>query len=146
MNSSRHQPDDRQRSYAYFLLSVLETLREAVSFRESEGELRSQIAARIDMDRSQLSRTLNGRVKNITIKTISDILYATGHSPKELEAEPWERLSQQWTRAGCLNGDENIIVVPESVLISVTKDLTHQIPRVPSKVDIGPILTSTVFQ
>lgn len=82
MSSFVRKTDPRQAQYARFALSVLSTLREAARRRSEEGLLRKEIADRIEMHPSTLARLLNGRVRNITIKTISDVLWATEYEPE----------------------------------------------------------------
>lgn len=93
MSSFSLNVDPRDAQYARFAGSVLATLRCAVMRRVSEGLSQKEIGDRIDMDKSALSRVLNGRVRNITIKTVSDILWATEHEPVEFHADGFEDLS-----------------------------------------------------
>lgn len=96
MTSFAHKSDPRRRQYARFAQSVIEALREAVDRRTGEGLSKREIANRIDMNPSSLTRILNGRVKNITIKTISDILWAAEHEPKEFGSDALEDLSPNY--------------------------------------------------
>lgn len=77
-------------------MNVINVLNDAVRRRVSEGESRTKIAEKIGCQRSQLSRTLNGNVPNLTIKTISDILWATGHEPQDFIAEAYEDISPNY--------------------------------------------------
>lgn len=121
--------DRREMAYGRLALSTLETLREVVAKRESEGETRAEIARRIGMDRSQLSRTLNGKVKNITLRTISDILFSTGHSVASLDARPWEAVTQSWNRNGPVGNINDIIINPhKSTIIKLNPPKTWTIP------------------
>lgn len=90
MTSFARKTDPRRRQYARFAQTVLETLREAVDRRTAEGLSRKEIAGRIDMAPSSLTRVLNGRVKNITIRTLSDILWAAEHEPVEFGSDAIE--------------------------------------------------------
>lgn len=85
--------DARGAAYARLASRVLETLNEAVGKRLSEGKTKASIAERIGCNRSQLSRLLNGSVKNLTVRTISDVLWATDHDPRDFLADPLEQLS-----------------------------------------------------
>lgn len=85
--------DDRDLKYGRLASGILAMLRGAVDHRVSQGESKASIANRIGRDRSSLSRILNGRVPNLTLRTISDILTATDHTPGEWEAAPDEQLS-----------------------------------------------------
>lgn len=93
MTSFAHKSDPRRRQYARYAQTVLEGLREAVARRTAEGLSQRQIAERIDMAPSSLTRVLNGRVKNLTIKTISDILWASEHEPSEFNVDALEDIS-----------------------------------------------------
>lgn len=93
MSSFAIKVDPREAQYARLVFGVLGTLREAVDRRVSEGLTKSAIANRIGKDKSSLSRTLNGRTKNLTLKTVSDILWAVDYEPVEFDADPLEALS-----------------------------------------------------
>lgn len=93
MNSFAIKVDPREAQYARLAFGVLRTLREAVDRRAREGLTKVAIADRIGCDKSALSRVLNGRTCNLTLKTISDILWATDFEPVEFEADALEDLS-----------------------------------------------------
>ena len=93
MNSFAFKTDPRETQYARLVFGVLGTLREAVDRRVGEGLTKSAIAKRIGKDKSALSRTLNGRTRNLTLKTVSDILWAVDYEPEEFDADPLEELS-----------------------------------------------------
>ena len=93
MSSFAIKVDPREKQYARLAFRVLSTLRCAVDRRTSEGLTKSAIADRVGMDKSALSRVLNGRVRNLTLRTISDILWATDFEPVEFDADPLEDLS-----------------------------------------------------
>ena len=93
MNSFAIKVDPREAQYARLAFRVLSTLRGAVDRRVDEGLTRSAIAKRIGKDKSALSRILNGRTRNLTLKTVSDILWAVDFEPVEFDADPVEQLS-----------------------------------------------------
>lgn len=125
------QVDFRELAYSRVAYSTLEMLRSAVARREAEGETRSAIAAKIGIDRSQLSRTLNGSVKNMTLRTISDIMFATSHSPKEFEADAWEDLSQAWSKDTCYDGNRIITIFPKSTIsLQTLSSVKKNVPAV----------------
>jgi transcriptional regulator with XRE-family HTH domain len=93
MSSFAIKVDPREAQYARLAFAVLKTLRRAVDRRADEGLTKSAIAKRIGKDKSALSRILNGRTRNLTLKTVSDILWAVDYEPTEFEAEPLEELS-----------------------------------------------------
>lgn len=101
MSFSAQKADRRELAYGRIVAAVLGTLREAVERRVDEGESRAALGAKIGMDKSQLSRNLNGRVSNLTLRTISDILFAAGHDPLPFSADAWEDISpNQWDKYG----------------------------------------------
>lgn len=93
MNSFAIKVDPREAQYARLVFGVLRTLREAVDRRVGEGLTKTTIADRIGCDKSALSRVLNGRTRNLTLKTVSDILWATDFEPVEFDADAMEDLS-----------------------------------------------------
>lgn len=97
MNSSQ-QIDDRMREaqYGRFASNILRVLREAVDRRVDEGETKASLAHKLGWNRSQLSRLLNGNVGNITIKSISDILWAARFEPEDFEAMAHEDISPNY--------------------------------------------------
>ena len=88
--------DGRKAAFSRLVSRVLETLDAAVSTRRAEGKTMSEIADRIGCDRSSLSRTLNGTTSNLTLRTISDILWATDFDPQDFRADPIEKISPNW--------------------------------------------------
>ena len=96
MSSFSLKVDPREAQYARFAFAILRTLRSAVNKRTKEGLTQAAIASRIGMDRSSLSRILNGRTSNLTIKTISDVLWATEFEPIEFDADPREDLMRNY--------------------------------------------------
>ncbi len=88
--------DSRKAAFARLASRVLEALDEAVSTRVAEGKTKREIADRIGCDRSSLSRVLNGTTSNITLRTISDILWATDFDPQDFRADPIEKISPNW--------------------------------------------------
>lgn len=88
--------DARKAAFSRLVSRVLETLDEAVSMRRVEGKTMSEIADRIGCDRSSLSRALNGTTSNLTLRTISDILWATDFDPQDFRADPIEKISPNW--------------------------------------------------
>lgn len=93
MSSFAHKVDPREAQYARLAQAVLSTLRGAVQRRVDEDLTKKEIADRIPMSPSVLSRILSGRVKNITLKTLSDILWATEHEPVQFYADALEDIS-----------------------------------------------------
>ena len=93
MNSFVIKVEPREAQYARLAFGVLRTLREAVDRRVDEGLTKTAIAGKLGWDKSALSRVLNGRTRNLTLKTVSDILWATDFEPVEFDADALEDLS-----------------------------------------------------
>ena len=92
MNSFELTVSPRQSQYGRFASAILRVLKEAVEARVGGGQTQREIASRLDWHPSQLSRVLNGRVSNISIQTVSDLLWACDFEPREFEADPVEML------------------------------------------------------
>lgn len=96
LQSSRPLVNARSAAYARLASRVLEVLNGAVQSRRLDGETLSSIADNIGCHRSVLSRVLNGTVSNLTLKTISDILWATKFDPQDFGADPIEVICPNW--------------------------------------------------
>jgi hypothetical protein len=92
MSSFELKIDPREAQYARFAGAVLKALRAAVFHRVESGLSQREICDRIGMDKGYMSRILNGRVPNLTLRTVSDVLWATEHEPVEFEAEAIEQI------------------------------------------------------
>lgn len=88
--------DSRKAAFARLASRVLETLNEAVSTRKDEGQTLTAIADRIGCNRSSITRILNGSSANMTLRTVSDILWATNFDPQDFSADPIEKISPNW--------------------------------------------------
>ena len=88
--------DSRKAAFARLASRVLETLNEAVATRKDEGQTLTAIADRIGCNRSSVTRLLNGSSANMTLRTISDILWATNFDPQDFSADPIEKISPNW--------------------------------------------------
>lgn len=99
-----HEPlvDSRSAAFTRLASRVLETLNEAIEFRGRSGASRKQISDKIGCHRSQLTRVLNGNISNLTLRTISDILWATDFDPRDFSADPIEQITQN-----CPSHDEH---------------------------------------
>lgn len=95
-SSSPKRDEKREAQYGRLVMNVLHVLNNAVHLRQAEGETRAQLAQKIGCNRSQLSRTLNGSVRNLTLKTISDILWAARFEPEDFAADPYESISPNY--------------------------------------------------
>lgn len=93
MSSFSIKIDPRDAQYGRFASMVLRTLQLAVHHRIEGGCKQGDIAERLGWHKSQLSRVLNGRVENVSIKTVSDILWACDFEPEEFSADPMEEIS-----------------------------------------------------
>lgn len=122
MNSFVLKIDPRSAQYGRFASSLLRTLREAVGYRTNQGHRQVEIADRLGWHPSQLSRVLNGRVNNISAKTISDILWACDFEPEEFGAGPVEKICHNHlsyfsgiSATGADGRGNNVIVLPQAV-------------------------------
>ena len=88
--------DPKEQFYARFASNILGALRAAVATRISEGMSQHEIAGKIRCHKSSISRTLNGRVNNITIKTVSDILWACSAEPRQFKFDFLEDLQSNF--------------------------------------------------
>lgn len=87
MNSFDLKIDPKDRFYGRFASNVLGALKEAIQRRNEEGLSNQAIADKLGIHKSSLSRVLNGRVKNITLRTASDIFYACDAEPRQLQLD-----------------------------------------------------------
>lgn len=92
MNSLELSVDSRELQYGRLTSAVLATLRKAVGRRISEGASQGDIADRIGCHKSLLSRVLSGRTSNVTLRTVSDVLWACDYEPEVFDADPLETL------------------------------------------------------
>lgn len=97
--------DARSAAFTRLASRVLETLNAAVEKRASSGKSRTQLADKIGWHRSQLTRILNGNVRNLTLRTISDILWATDFEPRDFEADPLEAICANCQTHAALEAD-----------------------------------------
>jgi transcriptional regulator with XRE-family HTH domain len=91
--SSQPLVDERGAAFGRLASRILEVLNDAVDYRRERGDTLKDMAMRIGCHRSLLSRTLNGTSPNLTIRTISDILWAAHFEPQDFAADPIELLS-----------------------------------------------------
>lgn len=118
IKSSLPVVDEREAAFARLASRVLETLNDAVEYRRNRGATITQIADRIGCHKSSLSRTLNGNCQNITLRTISDILWASDHDPQDFQADPIEDICQNWVSKFDSGTFDNVTqYVTKSILI-----------------------------
>lgn len=110
MNSFELKIDPRESQYARLAGQVLRTIRSAVDRRVNEGVSQNEIARRISMDKGSLSRVLNGRISNLTLRTISDILWATEHDPVEFSADAIEDISPNYCPVHMRAADRAVVL------------------------------------
>lgn len=94
MSYLQFQIDPREAAYGRLVSGVLGVLRRAVSTRVAADVSKAQIAHDANLSAGHLSRILNGNVRNLTLRTVSDLLWATKHDPRDFEADAFELLSQ----------------------------------------------------
>jgi DNA-binding phage protein len=118
INSSPLPVSQQSAAFARLAARVLEALNRAVDRRRDEGQTLSSIAAKINRDRSALTRALNGTTANLTLRTISDILWATNFDPRDFVADPIEEVSPNWIEESTI-GDlrsAHLAVLPTKTL------------------------------
>ena len=84
--------DKRQAAFGRLVARIIDTLNDAVDRRVGQGASKADLARKIGCERSVLSRVLNGGAPNITLKTISDILWAADHEPRDFGADAIEEI------------------------------------------------------
>lgn len=134
MFSQKPLVDGRKAAFARLASRVLETLNEAVSTRRDEGQTVSAIADRIGCNRSSITRALNGTSANLTLRTISDILWATDFDPQDFSADPIEKISPNWKPV------EMDYAEDAEVFVYLTQDIRMD-PE-----SIGSLFSSSAFQ
>ncbi len=103
MNSSLPLTNQRGAAFTRLASRVLEALNEAVNHRREEGQTLTQIADRLGCNRSVLTRVLNGTSSNLTLRTISDVLWAANYDPQDFKADPVEKLARSTRASARLN-------------------------------------------
>lgn len=122
---SRPLVDEKSAAFSRLVSRVLETLNEAVQLRKAQGVTLASIADRMNVDRSSLSRSLNGTSKNLTLKTVSNILWATDFEPKDFAADPIETICPNW-HVKCLDSKSHgNMVVYEVINLKMDHDYEH---------------------
>lgn len=109
--------DSRKAAFARLASRVLETLNEAVSTRKEEGQTLTAIADKIGCNRSSITRLLNGSSANMTLRTISDILWATNFDPQDFKADPIEKIAPNWL------AEDHIFEENVEFTVYLTKDI-----------------------
>lgn len=117
---SRHLVDDRQAAFARLVARVIDSLNLAVGTRVEQGITKTEIAAKIGCNRSSLSRALNGEGRNLTLRTISDVLWACDYEPEEFSASPLEdiyaakgRIEHFWRRPASRRPNQSPLLIEE---------------------------------
>lgn len=90
--------NERDKASAKFMTKVHRALmREMIRTAKEKKMTRSDIARLLEIDRSAVSRALNGK-SNLTIRTVSDLCWAMG-------VEPHFDAREAFTREGCNHSD-----------------------------------------
>jgi DNA-binding phage protein len=133
MSSSPLPVSQKSAAFARLAARVLQVLNSAVERRREEGQTLSAIAAKIDRDRSALTRALNGTSANLTLRTISDILWATNFDPRDFVADPIEEISPNWIDTST-NGDyppAHLTVIPTCTVRMESEQISAFYARTP---------------
>lgn len=76
------RPSARRRVYLDYIAAVENALRDAyLDHARQTGETQNDIAARLGLNKSVISRRLNGR-SNLSAESICDMAWAMGHRPR----------------------------------------------------------------
>lgn len=122
--------DPREAAYGRLVSGVLGVLRRAVQSRVDQGAKRMDIAAAADLSAGHLSRILNGNVRNLTLRTVSDLLWATKHDPRDFEADRFEDLSGNGSHQEIDSVEMSKPVSPAKIVSGGTYiKLTPEVPR-----------------
>ena len=127
MNSSQPLVDNRGAAFARLASRVLETLNEAVEHRKNEGQTLTQLADRLGCHRSVLTRVLNGTSSNLTLRTVSDILWAADYDPQDFKADPIESICGNGHPADDIEDYSvfNTISYPTRTLVMSSPEISH---------------------
>lgn len=130
MISSQPLTDQRGAAFARLAARVIETLNAAVEKRREEGKSLTDLAGRIGCHRSLISRTLNGTTRNLTLRTISDILWAADFEPQDFSADAIEHISPNWISSETDAMDEpavRINIYPTKTLTMSSDHILHTV-------------------
>jgi transcriptional regulator with XRE-family HTH domain len=131
MNSSLPLTNQRGAAFTRLASRVLEALNEAIDHRREEGQTLTQIADRLGYNRSVLSRVLNGTSSNLTLRTISDVLWAANYDPQDFKADPIEKICPNW-----VNTEDSEADYVSSVVFYPTKTLKMESAEI-SQISLG---------
>jgi hypothetical protein len=123
MTSSQQLVSSKGAAFARLASRVLEALNEAVDYRRDQGQTLTGISEKIGCHRSALTRALNGTSANLTLRSISDILWAVDFDPKDFSADPVESISPNWictaTNVESASGDQITIFATQNIQMNV---------------------------
>lgn len=121
MSYLQFQVDPREAAYGRLVSGVLGVLRRAVATRVAADISKAEIALDAHLSAGHLSRILNGNVRNITLRTVSDLLWATKHDPRDFEADAFELLSENgFGEYVALDAPKSKLVAPSAISTSGT--------------------------
>lgn len=125
VSSSLPVVSERGAAFSRLAARVLETLNAAVEKRRSEGDTLAQVADQMGCHRSMLSRTLNGTSRNLTLRTIADILWATRFEPADFSADPIEEISPNWTHYSSSRASNDLILGDVTRVVKIDTAKTY---------------------
>jgi DNA-binding phage protein len=106
LKSSQPLVDSRGAAFARLASRIIEALNDAVEYRRQRGETMTSISDKLGWHRSALTRALNGTSRNLTVRTVSDILWATDFDPRDFCADPVEEIAPNFMSV-CNEDNEN---------------------------------------
>lgn len=127
--------DQRGAAFARLASRILSTLNAAADLRKAEGRTLSDAADKLGWHRSALSRILNGTKSNVTLRSISDILWAFDFEPKDFGADPLEEINSNapafidYRHPGCVTFISATMNISDYEDISTTSSMTYEKSR-----------------
>ncbi len=89
--------DPKDQAAASYIGEVRAELVKQILLAEKRGIKRSDIAKKMDVDRSQVTRILNGEA-NLTLRSVALLSWAIGMVPKEFELQSIAKLNEPKVR------------------------------------------------
>ena len=120
MKSSQPLVNERSAAFTRLASRILETINSAVEYRREQGHTLTSIADKMGCHRSSLTRILNGSSPNLTVRTISDVLWATSFDPVDFVADPIENICPNWNESDSEYPErDNIVLVYDTQTVKM---------------------------
>lgn len=102
--------DQRSAAFARLVARILDALNLAAERRRNEGVALKDVARKLGWHNSAISRLLNGTSHNMTLRTVSDLLWALDFEPKDFEAEALEDINPKAPTFSSVNTKNSYII------------------------------------